>query len=171
MYMSVHPVALACQLLEGRDRVFGMVCAAPTTRSIRGRSRVRRSWPMSSTALRSWCCTSRPFPLLVLWFAFALWSRRPVFPFLGLRFWPVLLLLWTLLPLSSRRTALWPASSIFLLFLLLLLWSWWARTAGLSNKAVWFGRLRSYLFSFSSTSLRIKRTAFHIGVTDDIGCS
>lgn len=31
MYMSVHPVALACQLLEGRDRVFRMVCAAPST--------------------------------------------------------------------------------------------------------------------------------------------
>ena len=31
MFMSVHPDALACQLLEGRDRVFRMVCAAPST--------------------------------------------------------------------------------------------------------------------------------------------
>lgn len=42
MYMSVHPVALACQLLQGRDRVFRLVCAAPTAGSIRRRSRISR---------------------------------------------------------------------------------------------------------------------------------
>lgn len=32
-----------------------------------------------------------------------------------------------------------------------------------------FGRLRSWLFGFSSTTLRIKRAAIHIGITDTKG--